>query len=42
MLGVSEMKYSGTKTELVAETVGGLLCIALMTGIFILIWAIWG
>ena len=36
------MKYSGTKTELVAETVGGLLCIAIMTGIFILIWAISG
>ncbi len=36
------MKYSGTKTELVAETVGGLLCIAIMTGIFILIWAIKG
>lgn len=34
------MKYSGTKTELVAETVGGLLCIAIMTGIFILIWAL--
>jgi hypothetical protein len=44
MLGVSEMKlqYSGTKTELVAETAGGLLCIAIMTGIFILIWAISG
>ena len=43
-MGVSEMKlqYSGTKTELVAETAGGLLCIAVMTSIFILIWAIKG
>jgi len=41
-MGVDEMKYSGTKTELVAETVGGLLCIAALTGIFILIWAISG
>jgi hypothetical protein len=41
-MGVSEMKYSGTKTELVAETVGGLLCIAGLTGIFILFWAISG
>jgi len=36
------MKYSGTNTELVAETVGGLFCIAVMTSIFILIWAISG
>lgn len=36
------MLYSGTKTELVAETVGGLFCIAMMTGIFILIWTIKG
>lgn len=33
------MKYSGTKTELVAESIGGLLCVAMMTGLFILIWA---
>jgi len=33
------MKYSGTKTELVAESIGGLLCIVTMTGLFILIWA---
>jgi len=38
-MGVSEMKYSGTKTELVAETAGGLLCTAIMTGLFVLIWA---
>ena len=37
-----KLQYSGTKTELVAETAGGLLCIAVMTGIFILIWAING
>tara|TARA_R110000803_G_scaffold170039_1_gene233112 strand:- start:181 stop:297 length:117 start_codon:yes stop_codon:yes gene_type:complete len=37
-----KLQYSGTKTELVAETVGGLFCIAMMTGIFILIWAIKG
>jgi len=37
-----KLQYSGTKTELVAETAGGLLCIAVMTSIFILIWAISG
>jgi len=37
-----KLQYSGTKTELVAETVGVLLCIAGLTGIFILFWAISG
>ena len=37
-----KIKYSGTKTALVAETLGGLLCIAALTGIFIMIWAISG